>query len=238
MPIKPEGPAPYGPPSAVLDIIDRYRHRGMTKPITPEVLARAGVSDSLLTRVFQTLVGLELIDQEGNPTETLESLRRAKEDEFKDVLAAWIRAVYADILGFIEPSDSETDIRDAFRSFNPVGQQSRMVALFLGLSRAAGLRPADLAKEARPKSPQQNATTARSKAARQKKADLKTSSQVLSGSVPPAIAGLLASLPAQGRGWTAAERDKFIKAFEAMLDFTYPLVTKSADEDEELNPLN
>ena len=46
-----------------------------------------------------------------------------------------------------------------------------------------------------------------------------------SNGLPPAIAGLLESLPAPADGWTAAERAKFLKTFESVLDFCIPTIT-------------
>lgn len=233
MAISTANPGPYAPPSAILDIIDRYRNRGLAKPITGEVLGRAGVSDSLIPRTLQSLQLLELIDDSGNPTETLESLRRAKEPEYKDQLSAWIRGVYADVLTFVDPSqDDETAIRDAFRSYNPVGQQSRMVTLFLTLCRAAGMRTGEVAKESRPRPVSHKPNTSQSSSTRQKKNEKNAAATSNFGQLPAPIAGLLGALPPQGQGWKAAERAKFIKTFETILDFCYPLSTDEPDDPE------
>lgn len=236
MTISSDKPAPYATVSAILDIIDRYRNRGLVKPITADVLGSAGVSDSLVPRTIQSLQTLDLIDEAGNPTETLEGLRRAKEPEFKAQLSAWIRSAYADVLSFVEPTDSETAVRDAFRTYNPVGQQARMVSLFLGLCRAAGMRPGDLAKEARPATPQRKLSNARQNPQRKPSSAVPSSSAA--SAVPPAIAGLLASLPAEGKGWSQEARQKFLKTFEAVLDFCYPLSTDVNDEADDINPLD
>lgn len=44
--------------------------------------------------------------------------------------------------------------------------------------------------------------------------------------LPPAIAGLVESLPTPEEGWTAAERDKFLTTFKAVLDFAIPVIAK------------
>ena len=235
MAITVENPAPYAPSSAILDIIDRYRNRGLPRPITGEVLGRAGVSDSLIPRTLQSLQILELIDGEGNPTETLENLRRAKESELKERMADWIRSVYADVLTFVDPAkDDETAIRDAFRNYNPVGQQARMLTLFLGLCRAAGMRSGELVKESRPRPTARKSASPTNPTRRQsQKVD---QSVVQTGNVPAPIAGLLGALPPQGKGWSQGERDKFVKTFETILDFCYPLSTDVLDEDGENDP--
>jgi hypothetical protein len=40
--------------------------------------------------------------------------------------------------------------------------------------------------------------------------------------LPPALAGLLESLPKDG--WTVGERDKFVTMFKAVLDYVIPAV--------------
>src|SRR5687767_13203402 len=113
MAVNTERPGPYAPEMSISGVIDRYRNRGLSRPINAEVLGRAGVSDSLIPRTLQSLVTLDLIDPEGNPTETLETLRRVREPEFREALGNWIRAAYADVLSFVDPNAPESEIRDA-----------------------------------------------------------------------------------------------------------------------------
>ena len=47
------------------------------------------------------------------------------------------------------------------------------------------------------------------------------------GSLPPVIAGLLASLPPVSKGWTKEEREKFVSTFGTVLDFAIPIREKS-----------
>jgi hypothetical protein len=226
MPVVATNPAPYAPASAILDIIDRYRNRGLARPFTAEVLVRAGVSDSLIPRVMQALQTLDLIDDIGNPTETMEALRRAPEPEYKNQLAAWINAAYADVMLFVNASDDETAIRDAFRGYNPVGQQSRMVSLFMGLCRAAGMRTDDQSNaKPRPLARRSAAPTGVSAVRKNSAITPKTGGIIFGGGIPapiPApIAGLLSKLPPEHGTWTSTEREKFITTFEAVLDFCF-----------------
>ena len=79
--------APYAPPSAVLEVITRYRNRGLSTPITAEVLARAGVSESLVPRTLQALQILDLVDDKGMPTDTLEGFEKRRS---KSSRRAWL----------------------------------------------------------------------------------------------------------------------------------------------------
>lgn len=140
VPVTPDKPAPYAPASAIIDLIQRYRNRGLPSPVTGEVLMRVGVSESLVSRTLYALQALDLIDEQGAPTKTFEGIRLAPEAEYKQRLSQWLQGAYADVLTFVDPGrDDETKVRDAFRSYQPVGQQSRMITLFLGLLATAGL---------------------------------------------------------------------------------------------------
>lgn len=142
MPVTPDRAGPYAPAKVVIDLIERYRSKGLPAPINSEVLARAGVPESVMARTLQALLTLDLIDAEGRPTPALEGMRIAPEAEYRSRMAEWLTAAYADALQFVDPaSATEIEIRDAFRHYKPIGQQPRMVILFMGLFRHAGLAP-------------------------------------------------------------------------------------------------
>lgn len=226
MPVTADKSAPYAPPSVILDLIERHRVRGLPSPVNSEVLARAGVSESLIPRTLQALQALDLIDQDGKPTETFEGIRLAPEGEYKQRLGEWLNAAYADVMSFVDPSkDDETKVRDAFRSYIPVGQQTRMVTLFLGLCAAAGLSPEKPAQPRRSRSAPP--TTAKRQTTR------KPAKSGAYGNLPAPIAGLLSSLPSDGEGWTQGQRDKFMETFGAVLDFCFPIAEDGALEQEQ-----
>lgn len=221
-------PVPYAPPSAVLEVVTRYRSRGLPTPINTEVLGRAGVSDSLIPRTLQALQTLDLIDDKSMPTATLESLRRSPEGEYRQRLVEWLNGAYADVLNFVDPATAdEVAVRDAFRNYNPVGQQSRMVTLFLGLYAAAGIRPE---KSVQPR--QQRAVQPRPRPAnkpfRAKPGGRKPTTET--PSIPEPLAGLLSRLPTEDSGWTKADRDRFFNTFGTLLDFCFPIVEPEPSE--------
>ncbi len=228
MPVTSARPGPYSPPTAILGFMDRYRNRGLQSPFTAEVLGRAGVSDSLIPRTLQALVTLDLINEDGTPTETLERLRRAPEADYQTRLQEWLKSAYAEVFSFVDPAtDSPTAIRDAFRSYEPVGQQSRMVTLFLGLCEAAGLITGTK-REARPRP--RTTSTAPSTPMRRRSVQPEKGNQ--SSHIPTAISGLLGSLPPEGQSWTQARRDKFLDTFGTVLDFVYPIVENDVEDGE------
>lgn len=240
MPVTADRPGPYTSPKSVVDIIYRHRERGLPSIVDADTLRRAGVSESLVPRTLQSLQGLDLIAEDGRITEVFEGLRLAPEPEFKDALKKWLDATYADVLQFVDPAvDGETAVRDAFRNYKPVGQQERMVTLFMRLYEAAGVA-APKSDAAKPRSrslavrdPVRPKTAV--KAPAREAAVQPARGAQPPGGLPPAIAGLLQSLPPEGAGWTQETRDKFIVTFEAVVDFCFPIVSAAApavDEDE------
>lgn len=233
MPVTLDQPAPYAPASAILELIDRHRNKGLPGTVDTDVLLRAGISDSLVPRTLQALKTLDLLTEEGRPSETFEGLRLASTGEYQKKLSEWLQAAYADALAYIDPaSDDETAIRDAFRKYIPTGQQARMVTLFTGLFTAAGIIPAKGKSTAEPKRSSnakiQPKTKPRQTAARHAAPTISSPVQPSpsphgSANVSPAIAGLLATLPSDGGYWTQQRRDQFITTLSAVLDYTFKI---------------
>jgi len=140
MPIQSGGVAPYAASNAVTETVEQYRHRGLTTPVTADVLSRLGIRDTVTPRTLQALKLLELLDGDGNPTPNFDDLRRAPEEDFQARFAEHLRYVYADVFAMRDPAQDDVGkIRDAFRHFQPQGMQDRMVRLFLGLCEYAGI---------------------------------------------------------------------------------------------------
>jgi hypothetical protein len=211
-----------------MDVITRFRERGLQTPFDIDVLTRAGVSESLAPRVLLSLRHLDLIDEAGAPTELFERLRRAPSDEFQARLEEVIRAVYADVFQFADPTtDSAERVADAFRQYNPPGQRNRMVTLFLGLCQEAGIIEQAPQRTRTSRVSRQSATPARGTGSRpttprQSKKDQQVQ-QSGASAFPPELTGLLNSLPPRAEGWTKDRRDKFLEAFGVVLDFVIPV---------------
>jgi Family of unknown function (DUF5343) len=235
MPVTPDQPAPYAPASAIMGLVERHRNKGLPSPVDADVLARAGISDSLIPRTLYALCSLGLLTDDGKPSEIFEGIRLAPEAEYQNSLAKWLKTAYADALQFVDPTvDDEVRIRDAFRSYKPTGQQSRMVTLFVGLFTAAGVTPERQRapiRQARPSlAPKaRNSAASSGETARRSEPNSKNSGLPLvsSSGLPPAIAGLIASLPEVGSGWSKARRDAFHTTFGSVMDFCYPIVEQN-----------
>jgi hypothetical protein len=237
MPVTSDTPGPYAPPAVILDVIRRFRDRGMQTPFTIEVLGRAGVTESLVRRTLQSLRTLDLIDDDGNPTEVLDRLAKAPEAELPERIREWLLAAYADVFRYVNPEqDDPTQVRDAFRSYEPRGQQDRMVTLFLRLCEEGGLRgPARSEAPARPRQPRPRRDSpqpARRRGAESSAAGRRDEPGTEKLGLPQPIAGLLASLPQSGR-WSKGQRDKFLATFTAVIDFCIEVGDDSLSQDGE-----
>ncbi len=229
MPLEADGPAPYGPTAPFLQVIERYRDRGLQTPFTTEVLVRAGVSESLARRVFQTLKLLDLIDADGNPAPVLQEYARAPQEEAKKLLAQVVKEAYAPVFAFVDPvKDPQDRIRDAFRSYEPRGQQERMVTLFLGLCEHVGLGPEVPKRSPGPKPARSNGQKPRASApsgqssGRNKRGEADHQAKNMPDTLPAAVQGLLRELASIGPTWTRERRDQFMKVWEAVVDFSFP----------------
>lgn len=226
MPVTQENPGPYASPSAVLEVIRRFRDRGMQTPFTREVLSRAGIAESLQTRTLYALQVLDLIDDEGTPTEVLTGLANAGDDKFQEGLANWLRAAYAEVFRYADPAtDDAARVRDAFRGYNPRAQQERMVTLFLTLCQEASIYtpPQGNAVRERPTRRRRPTPTVQRRQGAQQ--------QHPHHGLPQPIEGLLASLP-PSRRWSQKRRDDFVKTFEAVLDYCVEVCADTESEEE------
>ena len=149
MAITHEGPAPYAPVAHVLGAIEHYREKA-PPVITKELLMRTGLADAYANRTLRALRLLDLVDDEGNPTDAFKRLRQASSDEFTSQLEQVIRTAYQDVFQVVDPAkDSEVKIDNAFRFYDPAAQRERMVVLFMGLCEAAGIIPTEKAPRRR-----------------------------------------------------------------------------------------
>lgn len=147
---------PYAPPSNVIAVFKRARSRNLPDHVNADFLNLAGVSTtgSIGRRVAYALRFLGLTQDDGKPTDVLRAISAASEAEYKELLAAAITSAYADDFKRIDPAnDSQATIVDAFRRYEPRSQTARMVMLFLGLCREAGIPVQDAPRKRAMQSP-------------------------------------------------------------------------------------
>lgn len=135
-----DGQGPYAPTLSVKGVIRAFRNQHPAIPFTAENLQLVGVSASLAPRTLQALKLLDLIDDEGNPTAAMHTLRDADNKDYPAQLAEVVRAAYAEIFAYRDPAtDSAEEIAQNFRFYRPPSMQPRMVRLFYGLCKEADI---------------------------------------------------------------------------------------------------
>lgn len=229
--LSPNGPAPYTTAQSLTVVLDAYRDKGLGTPITTEVLARAGVGESIAPRTLNSMKVLGLLLDDGMPSEQFEALRTIRDDaEYRKRIQEWLRGVYADVLQYTDPSvDNASKIAAAFRTYEPAGRRPQMASLLLGLWRYAGLPVAEAPaipsrSSNRPaRAPASRKSPGRSSQNERPKGGAPVHQEVPPG-LPPALLGLLQQIPTDGKGWTEERRKAFMAAFEAVLDYTVPAV--------------
>ncbi len=159
---------PYASPTNVIQLITRYRERGLPKPLNKVDIEAMGIKSSNAARSLQTLKFLDFVNDAGYPTERFEQLKRATNGEYKEVLANAVREAYSPVFQIVDPGqDSLEQIQGAFRRYDPVSELNRMVNLFLGLCVEAGIA----SEEMRPKSAPRKQGTQQGRRAPERKAE-------------------------------------------------------------------
>jgi hypothetical protein len=216
---------PYAPVEPVMRVIRRLRERGLPDPLTRKSLPTLGIAEGNADRVEKALGFLGLIDAEGHRTQTFDRLGKASTDEYQPILAEVIRAAYAPILAIVDPtSDTDVAINDAFRPYEPSGQRARMVSLFTGLCKEAGIvEGGPVTRMPKAKRGQQGKTppriwldqpTAAGSSGRRDQDD------PVSGPDLRLLSALIQQLPKETR-WTRVRREKWIQAVTATVDLLY-----------------
>ncbi len=135
-----DGQGAYAPTEAVMTVINGYRNKHPHTPFTTENIQPLGVTHSIAPRTLQALRLLDLVDGDGNPTPAMEVLREASAAEFNERLAEVLRAAYAEVFAYKDPTkDSPEDLNEVFRFYKPPSMQPRMIRLFYGLCVQAGI---------------------------------------------------------------------------------------------------
>lgn len=139
---------PYAAASNVLAVLGRCRTRNLPDKIDNDFVRLAGVPEVVLNRSVGTMQFLGFTDDNGRPTETLQALAAAPEERYREILASAVKKAYAADFDRIDPAqDTQKQIIDAFRPYQPRSQTSRMVMLFLALCREGGIEVKEAPRE-------------------------------------------------------------------------------------------
>lgn len=135
---------PYAAAANLASVLERVRRINLPATLDNDLLRVIGIPEASLARVIFALRFLRLIDATGRPTDVLRAIARASDDEYRELLAGVVREAYAADFARVDPAhDTQTQIESVFRRYEPRSQTMRMVMLFLGLCRMAGMPVVD-----------------------------------------------------------------------------------------------
>jgi hypothetical protein len=231
VPIQPDGEAPYNSAPATVTVIERFRAGTMPTPVTLDVLRRVGIQESLIRRTLKALRLLELIDENGHPTEQFKVLAKVRPDQYKDAFASYLRSVYKDVFTIADPANGDmTALQNAFWGYKPRGQHETMVRLFLGLCEYAGLIPEQTRDRPAPR-PRKDPIMTRARKRESQREEQPppppaappppVTPTPLDG-VDPALVAWFQKIPRSGTPWAKEDKDRWFTAFRAMVDGVHP----------------
>jgi len=143
---------PYAPGAKVVEIVKRIHEGLVPQKLTETALISLGIAEGNAVRVHKALRFLRLITPESDQTDEAVKLRRATSDEYEPVLSEIVKGAYEPVFQLYDPATANgIDLNNAFKPYDPAGQRPQMIALFMALSREAGLAPQDgVRKRGRP----------------------------------------------------------------------------------------
>ncbi|MGH2452622.1 MAG: DUF5343 domain-containing protein [bacterium] len=214
--------APYAPGATVLKIIRHFRNREVPDQLTPTMLMQLNVTENLVPRVLRALQFIGLIGDTFDTTADFKRIPTADDQQYQQLLQGLLRTAYREIFQLVDVENAprESLVR-AFLPYAPASQRGRMVILFTELAREAGMRISGTEEEPRmtaPKIPIRKREPGRTPQGAGRQIP-----QTGEGAVHPSLLVLFADLPANGHPWTKADRDRWMKALQAMIDYIYPV---------------
>jgi hypothetical protein len=233
--------APYAPAASVLTAIRRYRERGLPEPVDQNILESIGVSRGNAGVTLTALKFFGLLNQEGRHSEKFDAIKRATAEEYPSVFLSILQNSYADVFVIVDPATDPRDkIDDAFRQYEPAAQRERMVVLFVGLCKEAGVNIANgepgTQRDRKPVAERQT----RGKPP-ERKAVQSPSEANIATELPPIdilkseprvnyelVAALMRQLPTDGR-WLSNQRDRWLKALTANIDLIIEITDESSN---------
>jgi len=219
---------PYTPPSNLIAVLERVRSRNLPERIDLEYLRDLGIPDGTVHRTFFALRFLKLVEESGELTEALKSIGRSTDEEYRAILSGLIRDAYSEVLKVIDPAEnSQAEILNVFRRYNPASQRQRMVIFFLGMCREAGIPTLDVPRQRAMGRSRETKETAMPRtrtgtASMKGVGTLRARANVQSPDLPPALEGLMRSLPPPGTPLSKERRDQWIEIVRVTLAFLYP----------------
>lgn len=222
---------PYTPPSNLISVLERVRSRNLPERIDLEYLRDLGIPEGTVHRTLFALRFLKLVEESGELSETLKAIGRSTDEEYRAILSGLVRDAYSEVFNVVDPAEnSQREILNVFRRYNPASQRQRMVIFFLGMCREAGIPTLDVPRQramGRPGGTAEAPTprTRTGKASLRGVGTLRARGSVQSPDIEPALEGLIRSLPPAGTPLSHERRDQWLTMAKATLAFVYPEVS-------------
>lgn len=228
---------PYASYIAFTRLLDTLRQDGHHLPDQIDRGVLSGMSGSAQTSMLKTLEAMELIDKAGRPTKALRDLLPPQRGtpQFKAQFKPIVENTYGFLIdaGINLKTATTNQVQSAFRTQNVTGSTvSKCIAFFLAAAKEAGI---EVSKYVRTPPMAEVTTKRRSAAARSTAIDDEDDGDdavreviQFTADLHPALQGVLRTLPAPGESMTIKERERFMKAFEAVLSLAHP----TAEEDQ------
>jgi hypothetical protein len=238
---------PYAPHTSVLTVIRHIRDRELKEPVTSQLITTIGVSEGNASRTIAALRFLKLLDEEGYITPNFREIENAPDDEYPGVLGRIINDAYEHVFMALDPATASDDkFVTAFRYYLPKAQRPRMIMLFRGLCREAGIisggapempnRPRMTTNKSSksplsPNGAKWMQSEPKDAIFESEPTQVPTSQTRQSVIVTPITSteeyaimqGVLHKLPFVEKTWTQAQRDKWLKAVAANVDMLFEL---------------
>lgn len=218
---------PYAPPSSVIEVLHRLRSRNVPQAIDSDYLRSAGFSTAIASRILQALEFLGLINEAGQPQDSLRSLARSSDQDYKQLLDGIVRNAYSEVLEVVDlTQDTQDQIVSAFRRYEPGSQHYRMAILFLGLGREAGIPVLDEPRKrevqrAKARLSATGSMRARATVSRQRAAPGDADASVAPAQASAVLWGYFKRLPKPGSVFTPREREAWIEGMRGAFGLEY-----------------
>lgn len=183
-----------------------------------------GMSGSAQSALQGALLFLGLMDSTEKPTKALEAFILATGHEQGVKLKEMMLLAYPFLFDGIDLKRSTSgEVQEAFRKQGVSGSTAaKAIAFFLAAAKDAGI---EVSKNVKPPSVVRSAGTKRLASRVVDDEDDDEAQNNGGGFTPdvhPALAGILMQLPAAGQSFPVKSRERFMKAFEAVLTLVYP----------------
>jgi Family of unknown function (DUF5343) len=211
------------------------------------MITTLSVPEGNATRTMQALRFLNLLDEEGYLTDSFKRLSNAPSDEYPGLLEQILRDAYQVPFNALKPATAtDQQYVNAFRLYQPKAQRNRMITLFKGLCREAGLIPGgapETLMRQRVTTNRSGKSSASANGASRLQSEPKdapfgpepeyvsTPQASHSDTVTPITStqeyvimyGVLKKLPFDKKKWTQADREKWLNAVTAVVDMLFTL---------------